>query len=174
MPEMTALPAADRLRAADALAEPSVGVVTGGDSLGPLARPARARARARWLSPVAAGQAPPRAARTDGRLTGTVARPPAPMPGGRHRADGAELLTHRAARGPGVVRALLAAGGRGAADAGLTPLVPGARPVSAAVECHRATGCTESGATPGHATDTRGTPGPTTHFRPGPRPGEGS
>ncbi len=169
---MTALPAADRLRAADALAEPSAGAVAGGDSPGPLARPVRARAR--WLSPAAAGQAPPRAARTDGRLTGTLARPPAPMPGGRHHADGAELLAHRAARDPGVVRALLAAGGRGAADAGLTPLVPGARPVSAAVECHRATGRTESGATPGHATDTRGTPDPTTHFRPGPRPGEGS
>ncbi|MBW1601600.1 GNAT family N-acetyltransferase [Streptomyces sp. JJ66] len=167
MPEITQLSAADLLRAADALAELLLDVVDGGDSLGFLSPLTHAEARAWWTSRADAlevGHALLWAAHTGGQLTGTVTLLPAPMPNGRHRADVAKLMVHRAARGRGVARALLDAAERAAADAGLTLLVLDTQSDTAAVDFYRATGWTEAGTIPGYATDTTGTPRPTTYF----------
>ncbi|GLZ43196.1 GNAT family N-acetyltransferase [Actinokineospora sp. NBRC 105648] len=151
----------------DDLAEVLVDAVAGGASVGflhPL-DPSVARA---WWSRLGPALAERRAllwvARDAGRVVGTVQLRLTDYENGRHRAELAKLLVHRAARGRGLGRALLSAAEDGAVAAGVRLLLLDTQTGSPAEALYRSAGWVELGVVPGHALDPAGVARPTTFF----------
>jgi GNAT superfamily N-acetyltransferase len=159
---------AELLDAAKELAAVLVDAVEGGASVGFLAPLGLDVAAAWWegLAPaVDDGRLVVWAARAgDGRIAGTVQLKQADLPNGHHRAEIAKLLVHRAARGQGLGRELLALAERAAADAGKTLLLLDTESGSPAERLYRAAGWTPFGVVPDHAVDPAGVLRPTTYF----------
>ncbi|MGW6022479.1 N-acetyltransferase family protein [Streptomyces sp. NPDC055099] len=159
---------ADQLHhAADDLADLLVDVVDGGSSLGFLAPLDRTAAADWWrgLTPaVAGGRLAIWVARDGERVTGTVSVGFVDKPNGRHRAEILKLMVHRAARGRGLARTLLAAAEQAAADAGVSLLVLDTETGSPAESLYRHGGWTAAGVIPDYAADPAGVLHPTTLF----------
>jgi ribosomal protein S18 acetylase RimI-like enzyme len=100
----------------------------------------------------------------DGDLTGAVTLARTTTANGRHRGEIARLLVHRAARGRGLGRRLLAAAEAHAAATGLTLLVLDTQSGSPAERLYRSAGWTETGTIPDYAADPAGVLRPTTLF----------
>ncbi|MFB7471985.1 GNAT family N-acetyltransferase [Kitasatospora sp. NPDC056184] len=103
-----------------------------------------------------------------GRIAGTVQLRPATTANGRHRADVAKLMVHRADRGRGLAGRLLAALEAGAAERGLRTLVLDTETGSPAERMYAAAGWTRVGTVPDFATDPAGVPHATTIFHKAP------
>jgi GNAT superfamily N-acetyltransferase len=103
-------------------------------------------------------------ARDRDRIVGTVQLRLALLPNSRHRAEVAKLLVHRAARGRGIGRRLLAAIEDVARREGRTLLVLDTISGSDADHLYRALGWTEVGSVPNYAGMPDGTLAPTTIF----------
>jgi GNAT superfamily N-acetyltransferase len=103
-------------------------------------------------------------ARDRDRIVGTVQLRLAPLPNSRHRAEVAKLLVHRAARGRGIARRLLAAVDDVARREGRTLLVLDTIRGSDADYLYRSLGWTEVGSVPNYAGMPDGTLAPTTIF----------
>ncbi|WP_380281075.1 GNAT family N-acetyltransferase [Kitasatospora purpeofusca] len=99
-----------------------------------------------------------------GRIAGTVQLRPATTANGRHRADVAKLMVHRADRGRGLAGRLLAALEATAAERGLRTLVLDTETGSPAERMYAAAGWTRVGAVPDFATDPAGVSHATTIF----------
>ncbi|MFE6865710.1 GNAT family N-acetyltransferase [Kitasatospora sp. NPDC057692] len=99
-----------------------------------------------------------------GRIAGTVQLRPATTANGRHRADVAKLMVHRADRGRGLAGRLLAALEAGAVERGLRTLVLDTETGSPAERMYAAAGWTRVGTVPDFATDPAGVPCATTIF----------
>ncbi|MFF7459065.1 GNAT family N-acetyltransferase [Kitasatospora sp. NPDC008115] len=143
--------------------------VDGGASIGFLAPLDRAAAAGWWraLAPdVEAGRLLVWVAETDGedRIAGTVQLRPAATDNGRHRADVAKLMVHRADRGRGLAGRLLAALESAAGERGLRTLVLDTETDSPAERMYAAAGWTRVGTVPDFATDPAGVPRGTTIF----------
>lgn len=104
------------------------------------------------------------AAHDGGRLIGTVQLRLETSPNGRHRAEMAKLLVHRAARGHGVARRLLATAEAFAAESGRTLLMLDTQTGSAAESLYRTAGWSVLGTLPDYAADPSGALRPTTFF----------
>jgi ribosomal protein S18 acetylase RimI-like enzyme len=104
------------------------------------------------------------AAHDGGRLIGTVQLRLETSPNGRHRAEMAKLLVHRAARGRGVARRLLATAEAFAAESGRTLLMLDTQTGSAAESLYRTAGWSVLGTLPDYAADPSGALRPTTFF----------
>ncbi|WP_309049892.1 GNAT family N-acetyltransferase [Streptomyces sp.] len=161
--------APDGVRARTAgLAALLVDAVDGGASVGFLAPLDPAEAAAWWsraAEETAGGVRDVWAAHDgDGRLTGAVTLARTTTANGRHRGEIARLLVHRAARGRGLGRRLLAAAEAHAAATGLTLLVLDTQTGSPAERLYRSAGWTETGTIPDYAADPAGGLRPTTLF----------
>ncbi|GAA2993815.1 GNAT family N-acetyltransferase [Kitasatospora albolonga] len=99
-----------------------------------------------------------------GRPLGTVQLRLTSYPNGRHRAELAKLLVHRAARGRGAGRRLLAHAEAAATARGLTLLLLDTETDSPAEHLYRSAGWTALGTVPGHATNPAGELRPTTFY----------
>ncbi|MFC5662170.1 GNAT family N-acetyltransferase [Kitasatospora misakiensis] len=176
---------AEELRdAAVRLGELLADTVDGGSSVGFLAPLDRGAAADWWraLAPdVAAGRlllwvayagegAEPGAGTEPGitaggvRIAGTVQLRPATTANGRHRADVAKLMVHRADRGNGLAGRLLAALESAAVGRGIRTLVLDTETGSPAERMYAAAGWTRVGTVPDFATDPAGAPCATTIF----------
>ncbi|MEV0524018.1 GNAT family N-acetyltransferase [Streptomyces sp. NPDC050439] len=163
----TRLTAGQLLATADDLAGLLADVVDGGSSLGFLAPLDKAAAAIWWrsLAPaVAEGRLAIWVARDGERITGTVSVGFVDKPNGRHRAEILKLMVHRAARGRGFARTLLATAEQAAADAGVTLLVLDTETGSPAESLYRHGGWTAAGTIPDYAADPAGVLHPTTLF----------
>ncbi|MFF8770971.1 GNAT family N-acetyltransferase [Kitasatospora sp. NPDC015120] len=98
------------------------------------------------------------------RIAGTVQLRPATAANGRHRADVAKLMVHRADRGRGLAGRLLAALESAAVARGLRTLVLDTETDSPAERMYAAAGWTRVGTVPDFATDPAGVPRGTTVF----------
>ncbi|MEE1823656.1 GNAT family N-acetyltransferase [Streptomyces sp. BE20] len=162
--------AAGELRdSAGPLAELLVDTVGSGSSLGFLAPLDAAEAAGWWraLAPdVAAGRLLVWAAHHDAdhRIAGTVQLRPATPANGRHRAEVAKLMVHRADRGRGLAGRLLTALESAAVEHGIRTLVLDTETGSPAERLYAAAGWTRVGTVPDYATDPSGTPHATTVF----------
>ncbi|MFH0245161.1 GNAT family N-acetyltransferase [Streptomyces sp. HK10] len=164
---MTRLSHAGLLAAARDLAALLRDAVEGGSSIGFLAPLDPAEAESWWegLAPeVADGRTAVWAARSGGRVLGTVQLRFCGTPNGRHRAEVAKLIVHRDARGRGLGRRLLATAEREAAGAGICLLVLDTQTGSPAERLYRSAGWAEAGTIPGYAADTEGVLRSTTLF----------
>ncbi|MFD3531704.1 GNAT family N-acetyltransferase [Streptomyces sp. NPDC058664] len=157
-----------RAHAPDGLAALLVDAVDGGASVGFLAPLESAEAAAWWAGAaeeVAEGVRDVWAAHApDGRLTGAVTLVRASTANGRHRGEIARLLVHRAARGGGLGRRLLAAAEAHAAATGLRLLVLDTQTDSPAERLYRGAGWTAAGTIPDFAADPAGVLRPTTLY----------
>ncbi|MET8699493.1 GNAT family N-acetyltransferase [Kitasatospora sp. NPDC004723] len=99
-----------------------------------------------------------------GRIAGTVQLRPAATANGRHRADVAKLMVHRADRGQGLAGRLLAALEAAAVERGLRTLVLDTETGSPAERMYAAAGWSRVGTVPDFATDPAGVPCATTIF----------
>lgn len=90
-------------------------------------------------------------AEVDGRAVGSVQLGPCLKANGRHRGEVMKLLVHRAARGLGVARELMAALERGAREAGLMLLVLDTEAGSPAEAIYRHLGWHHAGNVPDYA-----------------------
>ncbi|GAA1538193.1 GNAT family N-acetyltransferase [Streptomyces albidochromogenes] len=134
--------------------------VDGNTSVGFLAPFGRDEAAAWWAAQQPAvddGSLTVWAARGPGGIEGTFALALNPKPNSRHRAELIKLMVHRAARGRGLGRALLATAEREAARAGATLLLLDTETDSPAEHLYRAAGWTHYGTVPGYAADPAGT-----------------
>ncbi|MER7703566.1 GNAT family N-acetyltransferase [Kitasatospora sp. NPDC097605] len=155
--------------AARQLGELMADTVDAGASIGFLAPLDRGAAADWWraLAPdVEAGRLLLWVAESDGegRIAGTVQLRPATTANGRHRADVAKLMVHRADRGRGLAGRLLAALESAAAARGLRTLVLDTETGSPAERMYAAAGWTRVGTVPDFATDPAGVPCATTVF----------
>lgn len=163
----TRLLAADLSATAPGLAALLLDAVDDGASVGFMGSLTDEEARVWWNSLAAdltTGRVVLWAAVDGDRLVGSVQLRLETSPNGRHRAEIAKLLVHRAARGRGIARRLLAAAEQFAATAGLTLLLLDTRTGSAAEQLYRRAGWTPIGTVPGYAADPAGTLRPTTFF----------
>lgn len=136
-----------------------VDVVADGSSLGFLAPLHQDAAVAWWRGrepAVADGSLLVWVARGASGITGTISLRMGELPNARHRAEVLKLMVHRAARGQGVGRALLATAERAAAEAGVTLLVLDTETGSAGERLYQAAGWTRFGVVPDYATDPAG------------------
>jgi GNAT superfamily N-acetyltransferase len=162
--------------AARSLGELLVDAVDGGSSLGFLA-PLGLPAATDWWQALAPDLAAGRlvlwvALAQDGQVAGTVQLRPAGSANGRHRAEMAKLMVHRAARGRRLATYLLAAAELNAADLGISLLVLDTETGSPAEHLYASAGWSRAGVIPDYAADPAGALHPTTLFyKPvGPRP----
>ncbi|MFD8320065.1 GNAT family N-acetyltransferase [Kitasatospora purpeofusca] len=95
---------------------------------------------------------------TGGRIAGTVQLRPASTANGRHRAEVAKLMVHRADRGHGLAGRLLAALEEEAVGRGIRTLVLDTETDSPAERLYAAAGWTRVGTVPDFATDPAGVP----------------
>ncbi|WP_353612712.1 GNAT family N-acetyltransferase [Streptomyces sp. NRRL S-495] len=100
----------------------------------------------------------------DRRIAGTVQLRPASTANGRHRAEVAKLMVHRADRGHGLAGRLLAALEAAAVGRGIRTLVLDTETDSPAERLYAAAGWTRVGAVPDFATDPAGVPRATTVY----------
>ncbi|GAA1395859.1 GNAT family N-acetyltransferase [Kitasatospora putterlickiae] len=154
---------------AERLGELMADTVDGGASIGFLAPLDRAAAAGWWrgLAPdVEAGRLLLWVAEQDGegRIAGTVQLRPAATANGRHRADVAKLMVHRADRGRGLAGRLLAALESAAVGHGLRTLVLDTETGGPAERMYAAAGWTRVGTVPDFATDPAGVARATTIF----------
>ncbi|MFJ8433369.1 GNAT family N-acetyltransferase [Kitasatospora sp. NPDC094019] len=98
------------------------------------------------------------------RIAGTVQLRPASTANGRHRAEVAKLMVHRADRGRGLAGRLLAALETAAAGRGIRTLVLDTETDSPAERLYAAAGWTRVGTVPDFATDPTGAPHATTIY----------
>ncbi|MET7936950.1 GNAT family N-acetyltransferase [Streptomyces sp. NPDC005322] len=164
----TRIPAIDRLTADDyhhsvkGLAEVLADAVDDGASLGFLAPFDHAAAVSWWQDAapaVADGSLTVWVCRDPelpGGISGTVSLALSPKANGRHRAEILKLIVHRAARGQGIARALLATAQAAAIAAGVTLLLLDTRTASPAEYVYFADGWTRYGIVPDYATDPDG------------------
>nr|WP_051055870.1 GNAT family N-acetyltransferase [Kitasatospora sp. SID7827] len=152
----------------DGLAELLLDAVADGASVGFLAGTGRAEAVAWWASLAPSVEAGTRllwvAEDGAGRLLGTVSLVREEKPNGRHRAEVAKLLVHRAARGAGLGRRLLRHAEDAARAAGVTLLLLDTQTGSAAEHLYRSAGWTPFGTVPGHAATPDGVLADTTYY----------
>jgi ribosomal protein S18 acetylase RimI-like enzyme len=149
------------------LADLLTDTVHGGASIGFLAPLDQAEALAWWKAragAVDAGGLAVWAARSGGRVTGTVSLAFPDKPNSRHRAELVKLMVHREARGRGLGRTLLATAERAAAEAGITLLHLDTETGSPAEALYRSAGWTRLGAIPDYAAAPTGVLRPTTIF----------
>ncbi|MFJ7158195.1 GNAT family N-acetyltransferase [Streptomyces sp. NPDC101118] len=149
------------------LADLTLDTVAGGNSLGFLAGVGHAEAAAWWeslLPAVSDGTLTVWTALDGDRVAGTVSLRRETKPNGRHRAEVNKLMVHRAARGRGLARALLAELERHAAHEGLVLLHLDTETGSPAEGLYRALGWQEAGTVPDFAADPAGVLHPTTIF----------
>ncbi|MFJ6656263.1 GNAT family N-acetyltransferase [Streptomyces sp. NPDC091377] len=99
-----------------------------------------------------------------GRVVGTVSLAFPDKPNSRHRAELVKLMVHRAARGQGLGRRLLATAERTAAASGITLLHLDTETDSGAERLYAAEGWTRVGAIPNYAADPHGVPRPTSIY----------
>ena len=151
----------------DGLASVLTDAVEGGASVG-FVTPFNESAAAEWWQSISADIKSRKVillvARDGDRIVGTVQLRLAPLPNSRHRAEVAKLLVHRAARGRGIGRRLLAAIEDVARREGRTLLVLDTISGSDADHLYRALGWTEVGSVPNYAGMPDGTLAPTTIF----------
>nr|WP_247692051.1 GNAT family N-acetyltransferase [Streptomyces sp. RK31] len=152
-----------------ALADLLTDTVDGGASVGFLAPLGRAAAVAWWTercAAVAGGRLTVwTASEEPGRVLGTVSLAlPADKPNSAHRAELVKLMVHRAARGKGLGRRLLAVAEEAAAADGITLLHLDTETGSPAEHLYRTSGWTEVGAIPDYAADPGGVLRPTTIY----------
>jgi GNAT superfamily N-acetyltransferase len=158
------------------LAELLADTVDGGASVGFLAPLDRAEAAAWWRelsTAVAAGRLAVWVAYEEpGRVLGTVSLALPDKPNSTHRAELVKLMVHRAARGRGLGRRLLAVAEEAAAARGITLLHLDTETGSPAEHLYRSSGWTPVGAIPDYAADPAGVLRPTTIYykRPGTGP----
>ncbi|GHH91420.1 GNAT family N-acetyltransferase [Streptomyces capillispiralis] len=143
--------------------------VAGGASVGFLAPLGRTEAAAWWrerCEAVAAGRLAVWAAREEPgcRVLGTVSLALPDKPNSAHRAELVKLMVHRAARGRGLGRALLAVAEEEAAARGITLLHLDTETGSPAEHLYRSSGWTAVGAIPDYAADPAGVLRPTTIY----------
>lgn len=166
-PTITRLTPASLPAAVSGLAALLLDAVDDGASVGFTASLTSAQAEAWWRS-LAPALTDDRvvlwAAKDGGRLIGTVQLRLETSPNGRHRAEIAKLLVHRAARGRGVARRILATAEALAAATGRTLLMLDTQTGSAAESLYRTTGWSELGTLPDYAADPSGALRPTTFF----------
>ena len=162
--------------AADALGALLVDTVDGGNSLGFLA-PLGLPAATAWWRSLAPDLAAGRlllwvALARDGRVAGTVQLRPATPANGRHRAEIAKLMVHRADRGRRLATYLLAAVEMHAPHVGVSLLVLDTETGSPAERLYESAGWSRAGSIPDFAADPAGVLHPTTLFykRVEPRP----
>ncbi|MFI2373681.1 GNAT family N-acetyltransferase [Streptomyces sp. NPDC018964] len=147
--------------------------VDGGASVGFLAPLDRAEATAWWrerATAVAAGRLVVWVAHEEpGRVLGTVSLALPDRPNSVHRAELVKLMVHRAARGRGLGRRLLAVAEETAAARGITLLHLDTETGSPAEHLYRSCGWTPVGTIPDYAADPAGVLRPTTIYykRPG-------
>ncbi|MFB8204189.1 GNAT family N-acetyltransferase [Kitasatospora purpeofusca] len=98
------------------------------------------------------------------RIAGTVQLRPASTANGRHRAEVAKLMVHRADRGHGLAGRLLAALEAAAVGRGIRTLVLDTETDSPAERLYAAAGWTRVGTVPDFATDPAGVPHATTVY----------
>ncbi|MEV0191992.1 GNAT family N-acetyltransferase [Kitasatospora purpeofusca] len=98
------------------------------------------------------------------RIAGTVQLRPASTANGRHRAEVAKLMVHRADRGHGLAGRLLAALEEEAVGRGIRTLVLDTETDSPAERLYAAAGWTRVGTVPDFATDPAGVPHATTVY----------
>ncbi|MFD7687674.1 GNAT family N-acetyltransferase [Streptomyces sp. NPDC059781] len=163
-------------RLAPSLAELLADTVDGGASVGFLAPLDRAEAVAWWkerATAVAAGRLAVWVAYEEsGRVLGTVSLALPDKPNSAHRAELVKLMVHRAARGRGLGRRLLAVAEEAAAARGVTLLHLDTETGSPAEHLYRSSGWIPVGAIPDYAADPAGVLRPTTIYykRPGTGP----
>lgn len=151
----------------DALAALLLDAVIDNASVGFPAGLAAAEAAAFWADvgrTVGAGRAILLAARSEGRLVGTVQVRHSSYPNGRHRGELAKLLVHTSARRRGLGAALMAEAEREAAAAGLTLLYLDTESGSAAEGFYERLGWTRAGVIPDFAYRPDGELRPSTFF----------
>ncbi|MFF8847114.1 GNAT family N-acetyltransferase [Streptomyces sp. NPDC015127] len=123
---------------------------------------------AAWWSDLAPALADDRiavwTARDGDRLVGTVQLRCESSPNGRHRAEIAKLVVHRAARGRGIARRLLTTAEEFAGSSGRTLLMLDTQTGSTAERLYRSAGWTPLGTVPDYAADPAGVLRPTTFF----------
>ncbi|UYQ63676.1 GNAT family N-acetyltransferase [Streptomyces peucetius] len=166
-PAITRLTAGDLPAAAPALAALLLDAVDDGASVGFTASLTSEQAAAWWASLAPAltdGRVVLWAAHDGDRLIGTVQLGCETSPNGRHRAEIAKLLVHRAARGRGTARRLLSTAEEFARTDGRTLLMLDTQTGSAAEKLYRTAGWTPLGTVPDYAADPSGTLRPTTFF----------
>jgi GNAT superfamily N-acetyltransferase len=161
------LSAAELAESATELAELLRDAVDGGASIGFLA-PLRVAEAVAWWEGLAPAVADERvivwAARDEHEILGTVQLRLVDAPNGRHRAEIAKLIVHRAARGQGIGRELLAVAEKAAAEAGRTLLILDTQTGSPAEQLYRRAGWTPIGIVPDYAADPAGRLWPSTFF----------
>ncbi|GGT13946.1 N-acetyltransferase [Streptomyces kurssanovii] len=166
-PTITRLTPTALSAAAPDLAALLLDAVDDGASVGFTSSLTSAEAEAWWRS-LAADLADGRvilwAAHDGGRLIGTVQLRLETSANGRHRAEIAKLLVHRAARGRGSARRLLATAEAFASASGRTLLMLDTQTGSAAERLYRTSGWSALGTLPDYAADPSGTLRPTTFF----------
>jgi GNAT superfamily N-acetyltransferase len=145
--------------AADELAARIIAAVAGGASVGFAGRPSDADARA-WVDGVAAdveaGHAIVLVARRGAAICGTVQLQFASSENGRHRAEVAKLMVHRAARSRGVGTRLMNAVETTAKTVGLSTLVLDTESGSDAERLYQKLGWSLVGTVPEYATSPAG------------------
>ncbi len=150
------------------LADLLTDTVEGGASVGFLAPLDRAEAVAWWRersTAVAAGHLLVWVAYEEpGRALGTVSLVLPDKPNSTHRAELVKLMVHRAARGRGLGRALLAVAEEEATARGVTLLHLDTESGSPAERLYRSSGWTAVGAIPDYAADPAGVLRPTTIY----------
>lgn len=164
---LTRLTAADLPAAAPGLAALLLDAVDDGASVGFTASLTSEQATAWWtsLAPDLTGERVILWAAHDGeRLIGTVQLRCETSPNGRHRAEIAKLLVHRAARGRGIARRLLTTAEESARAGGRTLLMLDTQTGSAAEHLYRSAGWTPLGTVSDYAADPSGALRPTTFF----------
>ncbi|MFD7704290.1 GNAT family N-acetyltransferase [Streptomyces caelestis] len=160
----------------EGLAELLADTVDGGASVGFLAPLDRAEAAAWWRersAAVAAGRLAVWVAHEEpAGVLGTVSLALPDKPNSTHRAELVKLMVHRAARGRGLGRRLLAVAEEAAAARGVTLLHLDTETGSPAERLYRSSGWTPVGAIPDYAADPAGVLRPTTIYykRPGAGP----
>lgn len=167
------LTAADLPASAAALADLLVDAVDDGASVGFTAALTPAEAAAWWsdLAPALSdGRIAAWTAHDGDRLVGTVQLRCETSPNGRHRAEIAKLVVHRAARGRGIARRLLATAEEFARASGRTLLMLDTQTGSTAEHLYRSAGWTPLGTVPDYAADPSGVLRPTTFFHKSLRP----
>lgn len=164
---ITRLTAEELPTAAPALAALLLDAVDDGASVGFTASLTADQAAAWWTTlahDLADGRVALWAAHDGDRLIGTVQLRCETSPNGRHRAEIAKLLVHRAARGRGTARRLLTTAEEFARTGGRTLLMLDTQTGSAAEKLYRTAGWTPLGTVSDYAADPSGTLRPTTFF----------
>jgi GNAT superfamily N-acetyltransferase len=156
---ITRLSADDFRNSVKSLADILADAVSGGSSVGFVAPFDQNAAAAWWRTQQPAvddGSLAVWVAHGPDGVAGTVSLALERKPNGRHRAEIVKVMVHRAARGQGLARSLLAAAEQAAARAGASLLLLDTETGSAAEHLYRTAGWTRYGMVPGYATDPAG------------------